>query len=446
MACKRWVEKCGRADLLNTNSNVLNNRYSLCADHFEESMFMNINERNRLVHDAVPNLFDEADATEEKHNSTEAEVEIDVKTNVNLDHLYSIPTTTTSGTMTNEVELVDVGTATPQFNFITTKLNSVTTTLATCTGTGDKCGAGAMKRHYRDFLNSNQRSVWQQTDPPSRRDKVTSTTRLLKTVEELNLRKTIRRQYKQMSRMQKQIDNLQERLTKATKSYKVSDIIEGSKRYLNGLSHSFFTTQLMLSSKKAQGKRWPDDVKKFAVSIFKSSSKAYKLLAKEFILPSKKSIRKVAMVEGDSVDNAINSVVQSSNFKISDVPEFSLRLINTDENFSEQQVGSEMPENGEMVQTQSFQQLDDILKFGDSILPTSASDGNNTLTMSIKSGNDQVEMTEEQYITADSDLSVPIVTQHIQDEDGNVSIIYPSVQELQQILPMEIFHYMVQQT
>ena len=49
------LETCG--ELLHKTTEQLHAGYQLCSRHFEDSQFMSVRQTNRLVHDAVPTLF-----------------------------------------------------------------------------------------------------------------------------------------------------------------------------------------------------------------------------------------------------------------------------------------------------------------------------------------------------------------------------------------------------
>ena len=55
--CEKWVVNVRRADLDGRTPEELNKNYHLCANHFENSQFMNA-DKHRLVENAVPTLFD----------------------------------------------------------------------------------------------------------------------------------------------------------------------------------------------------------------------------------------------------------------------------------------------------------------------------------------------------------------------------------------------------
>lgn len=59
---------------------------------------------------------------------------------------------------------------------------------------------------------------------------------------------------------------------------------------LNNITCNFILSQIRTQSKKPQGRRFSIDDKVFALSLFKQSGKAYRLLQKVFALPSKRTI------------------------------------------------------------------------------------------------------------------------------------------------------------
>ena len=54
---KQWMVNCRRADLDGLTVKRLNSSHRLCANHFEQSQFMNFR-RDSLVFNAVPTIFD----------------------------------------------------------------------------------------------------------------------------------------------------------------------------------------------------------------------------------------------------------------------------------------------------------------------------------------------------------------------------------------------------
>ncbi|XP_076049006.1 uncharacterized protein LOC143029827 isoform X2 [Oratosquilla oratoria] len=53
-----WLQACRRQDLMKVTATHAYSNLRLCSKHFNDSCFMNINQRNSLVWDAVPSLFD----------------------------------------------------------------------------------------------------------------------------------------------------------------------------------------------------------------------------------------------------------------------------------------------------------------------------------------------------------------------------------------------------
>ena len=54
---KRWVINLRREDLMKYSTEQLYAQYTVCANHFEDSPFMNPAQKNRPIHNAVPTLI-----------------------------------------------------------------------------------------------------------------------------------------------------------------------------------------------------------------------------------------------------------------------------------------------------------------------------------------------------------------------------------------------------
>ena len=61
-------------------------------------------------------------------------------------------------------------------------------------------------------------------------------------------------------------------------------------KYIKGPAYSFVASQLKFSAVSAHGRRWNDEVKLLALSMYYKSPQAYRLLAKLFVLPCKASL------------------------------------------------------------------------------------------------------------------------------------------------------------
>lgn len=56
--CKKWVQYSRRADLQGKSPEDLYKSCVLCSLHFEENQFMNAQQHNKLIWNAVPTSFD----------------------------------------------------------------------------------------------------------------------------------------------------------------------------------------------------------------------------------------------------------------------------------------------------------------------------------------------------------------------------------------------------
>jgi hypothetical protein len=97
-----------------------------------------------------------------------------------------------------------------------------------------------------------------------------------------------------MVKLQRSNDKLRKRLSRAkTPAKQVAslkkrkqDTIDQVSQFLGGLSLQFVIAQIILSgNKSSNGKRYSDDMKTLALSIFNSSPKTYRLLRRIFQLP-----------------------------------------------------------------------------------------------------------------------------------------------------------------
>lgn len=55
---KLWLQACRRQDIMKVTADYAFKNLRLCSKHFSDSSFMNISQKNSLVWDAVPSLFD----------------------------------------------------------------------------------------------------------------------------------------------------------------------------------------------------------------------------------------------------------------------------------------------------------------------------------------------------------------------------------------------------
>ena len=95
--------------------------------------------------------------------------------------------------------------------------------------------------------------------------------------------------------LRKQISRLQTGSKKnLSAKQEIENIKKSASKYLNDKQQIFFSKQLDLSLvKSAKGRRWSAADKSNALSLYHASPKAYRLLQKQFVLPSANTLRKV---------------------------------------------------------------------------------------------------------------------------------------------------------
>lgn len=71
------------------------------------------------------------------------------------------------------------------------------------------------------------------------------------------------------------------------------DVMNELKRLLPAKSYAFFSTQLRMCQRKANGFRWTVQDKAFFLSLLHASPKCYRLLCKVFSMPSVRTLQKV---------------------------------------------------------------------------------------------------------------------------------------------------------
>ena len=102
------------------------------------------------------------------------------------------------------------------------------------------------------------------------------------------------KQRKVIDSQRKKIHRLEEALKKkkpARQGKKDTTLQEALDKLPKNLAH-FVSMQLELHSKKKKGRRYSPQMKSIAVSLYHASGKAYRVLSKLFILPTKSSLRR----------------------------------------------------------------------------------------------------------------------------------------------------------
>ncbi|XP_071833528.1 uncharacterized protein [Apostichopus japonicus] len=68
--CQKWVQNVQRLELKGKGPEEISQNYALCSDHFEDDMFVNAKQRQRLTLDAVPTIFGNIELPVEPKAST----------------------------------------------------------------------------------------------------------------------------------------------------------------------------------------------------------------------------------------------------------------------------------------------------------------------------------------------------------------------------------------
>ncbi|XP_022092724.1 uncharacterized protein LOC110980397 [Acanthaster planci] len=97
-------------------------------------------------------------------------------------------------------------------------------------------------------------------------------------------------------RLRKKVAQLQARLKETKKDpSSVECIVEKASEYLSGTALQFFASQLRIAKRRAQGRRYSQQDKHFAWSLYQQNPMAYKFCRKIFALPTALYLRRVKM-------------------------------------------------------------------------------------------------------------------------------------------------------
>ena len=118
------------------------------------------------------------------------------------------------------------------------------------------------------------------------------------------LRKKVECQRKMIKRLRAKL--MQVPTGRKTAKLEVRTIKLLSAKYLPSEVHSFFCSQLDMSLMK--GKRWKPSAKDQALSLYAASPEAYRVLQKQFALPSTRTLRRVTGTGGRHQDSASDKV------------------------------------------------------------------------------------------------------------------------------------------
>lgn len=216
-----------RRDLLGLTPEQLKHR-AVCAEHFEIQMFMNSNERKKLIHNAIPTIINAPNPPtqsaskrpppKERTNSQPAkkclkmpeEVKSTIQQSIDEDQNSESPNASTSHGSHE----------TPTKNVLRRKNQNLKM---------------RMSRLKRKLLNPNR------------------------------------------PRTQRQ---------------KIDDAINSVSKVVTGPALEFIKTQIKSSARKKRGYRWSNDEIQFALTLFHSSPKCYRILVKSFALPAVRTLRR----------------------------------------------------------------------------------------------------------------------------------------------------------
>lgn len=106
-------------------------------------------------------------------------------------------------------------------------------------------------------------------------------------LEKRNKKKIIKAQSQKINRLKKKL----EKKRQSKEGRDETSLNEALDKLPENLAH-FVRMQIKLHGKKKKGRRYSPQIKSIAVSLYHASGKAYRMLSKLFILPSKTSLRR----------------------------------------------------------------------------------------------------------------------------------------------------------
>ena len=105
-------------------------------------------------------------------------------------------------------------------------------------------------------------------------------------------KRALKRERARNFRLQKKLQRLQQAQQETKQPTSLKDVIEVASQYLQKPALSFFESQMRLAKIKAKGRRWTEEDKLFAISLYHQGPKSYRMLSKIWTLPHIRSIRK----------------------------------------------------------------------------------------------------------------------------------------------------------
>ncbi|CAB3997363.1 transposable element P transposase isoform X1 [Paramuricea clavata] len=251
---KEWVVACRREDLLNKTPKYLYANCKLCSEHFEDCMFVNPTIKNRLNDKAKPSIF----------NVQNPPPSLGCKRRIITRNNEALPSSgkrarkekDTCPTQSNDLQVDEVQ------------------------GENEDLIRENIDETHANVINPETEDGTCQTSPD-----ITSDTPRKK-----KLKQTIKSKNDQIKKLKKKL-NPKKRLNPKRKSKRERTIDQALSQLPPNMAN-FIRDQISLHSKKSKGRRYSPEMKTIALSLYHASGKAYKILSKLFILPSKSSLKR----------------------------------------------------------------------------------------------------------------------------------------------------------
>lgn len=260
--CMKWVDNCRRNELQQKDPESLYRNYAFCADHFEDSQFMNVQAKNRLVWNAIPTVFDVPDPpptiAEEKASGSPFFPPSPPKEDSDDDH----------GMMLGVVRSVP---------------DCISPTTETIQPNPDDYSAEVAARIVDGDCEP--------TEPVAAksRKRLSAVVLTPQQIRRIKTRQLVNRQRIKIWRLKKQVAALKSKVKTIDTP---DDIVRYASKYLSKVSLDFFANQIRMASKKNRGKRWTRDDQYFALLLHCISADAYRLCNKVFNLPNVRTLQR----------------------------------------------------------------------------------------------------------------------------------------------------------
>jgi len=269
--CKQWRINLRRSDLDKMTPAYLNKNYRLCSKHFEDSQFMN-SKRDKLVWNALPSLFDVPNPVEpvtpmrriitkcEVASTTPKRKSRRIATDQPA-HLTESPLPNTADTL--DMDHIDIVSASVPPTAVDA---TVEKTQQPCHCSSNSTDSNSMNSPRKVKLKRQLYNLRRQFQRAARRTSVTGNCSL----NNFNISRKV--PAKKRAAANHALSELQQLLPAAT--------------------FAIVKSQVLMAMVHKQGRRWSQQDKLFALSVFYQSRKAYKLLCKVLCLPSPRTLQR----------------------------------------------------------------------------------------------------------------------------------------------------------